>query len=96
MLQRLRDAFQVDPVANRDPHVDLATVRGALESEAERLGRRSGLSLSLLMEYAPADLREIDLHEMLGHLQTRGEIVNVRDDSFGNLRFDLREALLDH
>jgi hypothetical protein len=75
-----------------DPQVDLQTVRAGLEAEARRLGRRSRLSLSLLMEYSTADLTVVDLHGALGHMQARGEIVNVQEDSFGNLRFDLADA----
>jgi len=44
------------------------------------------------MEYSTADLTVVDLHGALGHMQARGEIVNVQEDSFGNLRFDLADA----
>ena len=43
------------------------------------------------MEHASADLTTIDLHATIGHLQAPGEIINVQDDSFGNLRFDLAD-----
>ena len=43
------------------------------------------------MEHATTDLPTIDLHARLGHLQAEGEIINVQDDSFGNLRFDLAD-----
>lgn len=95
LLSRIRRALQVEPAPQGgDPQADLATVRAALEAEAVRLQRRSRLSLTMLMEFAEADMTQIDLHAALGHLQSRGEIRNVRDDSFGNLRFDLGEAPL--
>ena len=88
-LRRLRAVLRPYPVPQRDPHADLAIVRGALEAEARRLGRRSRLSLSLLMEFSEADLTGIDLHATLGHMQAQGEIIDVQEDSFGNLRFGL-------
>ncbi len=88
-LRRLRAALRPYPVPRRDPAADVAIVRAALEAEARRLGRRSRLSLSLLMEFSEADLIGIDLHTVLGHLQAQGEIIDVQEDSFGNLRFGL-------
>ena len=68
---------------------DVETVRRALRAEAQRLGRRERLSVTLLMEHAEEDLRQVDLFQILGHLDAEGEIINVEQDSFGNLRFDL-------
>ena len=95
LLRRLRAALRPYPIPQSDPHADLAVVRSALEAEARRLGRRSRLSLSLLMEFSQADLIGIDLHAALGHLQARGEIIDVQEDSFGNLRFGLPPPPLD-
>lgn len=94
-LRRLRAALRPYPIPQRDPHADLTVVRAALEAEARRLGRRSRLSLSLLMEFSEADVVGIDLHAALGHLQARGEIIDVQEDSFGNLRFGLPPPPLD-
>ena len=94
-LRRLRAALRPYPIPQSDPHADLTVVRAALEAEARRLGRRSRLSLSLLMEFSQADLIGIDLHAALGHLQARGEIIDVQEDSFGNLRFGLPPPPLD-
>ena len=68
---------------------DVDTVRRALRAEAQRLGRRERISVTLLMEYSSEDLRQVDLFQILAHLDAEGEIVNVQQDSFGNLRFDL-------
>ena len=95
LLRRLRAVLRPYPIPQRDPHADLAVVRAALEAEARRLGRRSRLSLSLLMEFSEADVVGIDLHAALGHLQARGEIIDVQEDSFGNLRFGLPPPPLD-
>ena len=94
-LRRLRAALRPYPIPQRDAAADVAIVRAALEAEARRLGRRSRLSLSLLMEFSQADLIGIDLHAALGHLQARGEIIDVQEDSFGNLRFGLPSPPLD-
>ena len=88
-LRRLRAALRPYPIPQRDPHADLAVVRAALEAEARRLGRRSRLSLSLLMEFSEADVVGIDLHATLGYMHAQGEIIDVQEDSFGNLRFGL-------
>ena len=96
LLRRLRDAFAPPSVPMGDPQADLALVRRGLEAEAKRLGRRSRLSLSLLMEYSAADLTTVDVHAALGYLDARGEIVNVQEDSFGNLRFDLADPASAH
>lgn len=71
---------------------DVETVRRALRAEAQRLGRREGIAVTLLMEYSSEDLRQVDLFQILAHLDAEGEIVNVQQDSFGNLRFDLSAA----
>ena len=76
---------------------DVAAVRRAILREADRRGRDSGLSLTLLMEHAldheDLDYRRIDLHAVLGHLAASGDLVNVEQDSFGNLRFDVAPRL---
>ena len=71
---------------------DVDTVRRALRAEALRLGRRERISVTLLMEYSSEDLRQVDLFQILAHLDAEGEIINVEQDSFGNLRFDLAPA----
>ena len=91
IFRRLREAFQPPDQSAADPQAGLETVRQALEAEALRLNRRSRLSLTMLMEFSDADLTAVDLHATLGYLQAQGEILNVQDDSFGNLRFDLAD-----
>ena len=68
---------------------DVDTVRRALLAESRRLGRRERLSVTMLMEHAHEDLRTVDLFQIIGHLDAQGEIANVEQDSFGNLKFDL-------
>ncbi len=68
---------------------DVETVRRALLAESKRLGRRDRISVTMLMEHSDEDLRRLDLFQILGHLDAEGEIRNVEQDSFGNLRFDL-------
>jgi hypothetical protein len=92
LIKRLRDVFTAPTIPAGDPAADAQAVRAALDAEARRLGRRTRLSLTLLMEYSSLDVTAIDLHAALGHLEARGEIVNVQPDSFGNLRFDLPGA----
>ena len=43
----------------------------------------------MLMEHSDEDLRRLDLFQIIGHLDAEGEIANVEQDSFGNLKFDL-------
>ena len=43
----------------------------------------------MLMEHSDEDLRTVDLFQIIGHLDAEGEIRNVEQDSFGNLKFDL-------
>ena len=92
LLSRIRDALGTPDMPDRDLQVDLTTVRRALEGEADRLQRRERLSHSLLLEYSDEDLTLIDVHGALGHLQQAGEIRDVEEDSFGNLRFDLGDG----
>ena len=40
----------------------------------------------MLMEHSQEDLRTLDLFQIIGHLDAEGEITNVQQDSFGNLR----------
>ena len=68
---------------------DVATVRRALLKESQRLGRRERISVTMLMEYSTEDLRRVDLFQIIAHLDAEGEITNVEQDSFGNLKFDL-------
>ncbi|MXX81253.1 MAG: hypothetical protein F4Y69_09530 [Chloroflexi bacterium] len=70
---------------------DVQTVRRALQAETTRLGRHDRISVTMLMEHSDEDLRRLDLFQILGHLDSEGEIRNVEQDSFGNLRFDLVE-----
>ena len=68
---------------------DVATVRRAMLGESRRLGRRERISVTMLMEHSEEDLRRLDLFQIIGHLDAEGEIANVEQDSFGNLKFDL-------
>ena len=90
-LAALRSVQQAEQ-AQAATLADVDTVRRALRAEARRLGRRERISVTLLMEYSSEDLRQVDLFQILAHLDAEGEIVNVQQDSFGNLRFDLGPA----
>ena len=91
-LKRVRRAFPSRPAPIGDARSDAALMRRELAAEAKRLGRRDRLSLTLLMEHSEMDLTNVDLHGALRHLEAEGEIVDVRADSFGNLRFNLGES----
>lgn len=84
-LNDVREATQAEEATM----ADVATVRRALLGEADRLGRRERISVTMLMEHSEEDLRRLDLFQIIGHLDAEGEIANVEQDSFGNLRFDL-------
>lgn len=86
-LNEVREASQAEAATM----ADVATVRRALLAEASRLGRRDRISVTMLMEYSDEDLRTLDLFQILGHLDAEGEIANVEQDSFGNLKFDLAQ-----
>ncbi len=90
-LNEVREASQAEAATM----ADVATVRRALLAESSRLGRRDRISVTMLMEYSDEDLRTLDLFQILGHLDAEGEIANVEQDSFGNLKFDLK-ALRQH
>lgn len=85
ILNEVREASQAEAATM----ADVATVRRALLAESQRLGRRDRISVTLLMEYSDEDLRRVDLFQIIGHLDAEGEIANVEQDSFGNLKFDL-------
>lgn len=68
---------------------DMARFRRALLDEAQRLGRTTGLALTIFMEHTDFDLASMEIYDVLGHLEAEGEIVNVQRDSFGNLKFDV-------
>ena len=84
-LNDVREASQAEAATL----ADVETVRRALLAESERLGRRERISVTMLMEHAEEDLRSVDLFQIIGHLDAEGEINNVEQDSFGNLKFDL-------
>ena len=84
-LSEVREASQ----AKAATMADVDTVRRALVAESDRLGRRERISVTMLMEYSGEDLRRLDLFQIIGHLDAEGEIANVEQDSFGNLKFDL-------
>lgn len=84
-LNDVREATQAEEATM----ADVATVRRALLGEARRLGRRDRISVTMLMEHSEEDLRRLDLFQIIGHLDAEGEIANVEQDSFGNLKFDL-------
>ncbi len=94
LRKRLSELRSVQQAAQAEAATlaDVDTVRRALRAEAQRLGRRERLSVTLLMENASEDLRQVDLFQILAHLDAEGEIVNVQQDSFGNLKFDLNSA----
>ena len=84
-LNDVREATQAEEATM----ADVATVRRALLVESQRLGRRERISVTMLMEHSEEDLRRLDLFQIIGHLDAEGEIANVEQDSFGNLKFDL-------
>ena len=84
-LNEVREATQ----AASATMADVETVRRALLAESRRVGRRERISVTMLMEHAEEDLRGVDLFQIIGHLDAEGEIANVEQDSFGNLKFDL-------
>ena len=84
-LNEVREASQAEAAT----FADVDTVRRALLAESQRLGRRERISVTMLMEYSAEDLRTVDLFQIIGHLDAEGEITNVEQDSFGNLKFDL-------
>lgn len=84
-LNEVREATQAEEATM----ADVAAVRRALLVEAQRLGRRERISVTMLMEHSDEDLRRLDLFQIIGHLDAEGEIANVEQDSFGNLKFDL-------
>ena len=86
-LNAVRDATQAEAATL----ADVETVRRALLEESKRLGRLDRISVTMLMEHSGEDLRRLDLFQILGHLDAEGEIRNVEQDSFGNLKFDLVE-----
>ena len=83
------NAVREAPQAEAATLADVATVRRALLAESQRLGRRERISVTMLMEHSDEDLRTVDLFQIIGHLDAEGEIRNVEQDSFGNLKFDL-------
>lgn len=85
VLNEVREASQAEAATM----ADVDTVRRALLAESQRLGRRERISVTMLMEYSEEDLRTVDLFQIIGHLDAEGEITNVEQDSFGNLKFDL-------
>ena len=97
LLDRLRSAVGAlrGPELDADIEADIAAVRRAIRAESERRGTRAGLSLTLLMEHADEDLRRVDLFQILAHLQAEGELANLDQDSFGNIKFDLARLLPD-
>lgn len=97
LLDRLRSAASAirGPELDADIEADIAAVRRAIRAESERRGTRAGLSLTLLMEHADEDLRRVDLFQILAHLQAEGELANLDQDSFGNIKFDLARLLPD-
>ena len=97
LLDRLRGAASAfrGPELDADIQADIAAVRRAIRAESERRGVRAGLSLTLLMEHSDEDLRRLDLFQILAHLQAEGELANLVQDSFGNIKFDLARMLPD-
>ena len=81
-------AFRAAPEIEAATQADVETVRRAIRAEVKRRGRRR-LSVTVLMEHAEEDLRRVDLFQIIAHLDAEGEIRNVEQDSFGNLKFDV-------
>jgi hypothetical protein len=73
---------------------DVDLVRDALRAEAQRLGRRERIALSIFMEHTDLDITRIDIYSVLPHLAAEGEIANVEVDSFGNQHFDLTDKAI--
>lgn len=90
-LRKRLGALATDPRAQAATIADVDTVRVAIHDEARRLGRRDRLSVTLLMEFSEHDLRGVDLFQIIAHLDAEGELINVQQDSFGNLKFDLAD-----
>lgn len=88
-LRRRISALRPAPEAAAAALADVETVRRAIRAEAERLGRRERLSVSMLMEFGAEDLRRVNFFQILAHLDAEGEVRNVEQDSFGNLKFDV-------
>ena len=88
-LRKRLGAIQTDPQAEAATMADVDTVRRAIQAEARRLGRRDRISVTMLMEHAQEDLRRLDLFQIIAHLDAEGEIVDVEQDSFANLKFSL-------
>ena len=84
-------ALSANPEVEAATLADVETVRRAVRAEAARLGRRRRLSVTMLMEHSAEDLRRLDLFQIIAHLAAEGELQNVEQDSFGNLKFDLGE-----
>ena len=82
-------ALRTMPEAEAATLADVETVRRAIRAEAERLGRRRRISVTMLMEHSAEDLRRVDLFQIIAHLNAEGEVRNVEQDSFGNLKFDV-------
>ena len=83
-------ALSATPEVEAATLADIETVRRAVRAEAARLGRRR-LSVTMLMEHSAEDLRRLDLFQIIAHLAAEGELQNVEQDSFGNLKFDFGE-----
>ena len=85
-LNDVREASQAEAatladVADRAP--------GAAGSSPSGWAGAQRISVTMLMEHSEEDLRRLDLFQIIGHLDAEGEIANVEQDSFGNLKFDL-------
>ena len=92
-IRRRLAAFSPQTVDVGSTLEDVAAVRRALLAEAARRGTSRGLSLTLLMEHTALDLVRIDLFQVVAHLEAEGELSNLQNDSFGNVKFDLTPRL---
>ena len=84
-------ALRATPEVEAATLADVETVRRAVRAEAARLGGGRRISVTLLMEHSAEDLRRLDLFQIIAHLAAEGELRNIEQDSFGNLKFDLGE-----
>ena len=88
-LRERLGALRAPPEVEAATLADVDTVRRAIRAEADRLGPGRRISVTMLMEHSGEDLRRVDLLQIIAHLDAAGEVGNVEQDSFGNLRFEV-------
>ena len=88
-LRERLGALRAPPEVEAATLADVDTVRRAIRAESDRLGPGRRISVTMLMEHSDEDLRRVDLFQIIAHLDAEGEVRNVEQDSFGNLRFEV-------